>query len=249
MIKVMMFSGCSMLMMESAFSADRDILWNRVHDQCLPAFTATGIYAPCALVDKQGGYVYYKADGDEYQYLLMPTTRVTGIEDSLLQKPDAPPYLYDAWGARALVAAMGERPVSERDIGMTVNPPNARSQDHLHIHVSCIAADVRNALDRLDREQLDGKWRAMPEELKGHLYHFRSLSLKELRQDNPFVLAGRKAAGDGKSMYVTSLAVVPVDEMRFVLLTAYGQPSHPVPAETLQDHSCSIAGGATVSPL
>jgi CDP-diacylglycerol pyrophosphatase len=69
--------------------------------------------------------------------LALPRTRVTGIEDP--RRPDGIwPF---AW--RVARSRIGE----ERDIGLVVNPVDARTQDELHVHLLRLQPSVRAVLD------------------------------------------------------------------------------------------------------
>ncbi len=66
-----------LLAAREALAVDHDILWKRISGQCLPNYQARESYSPCAFVDTAHGYVLYKVDRDPYQYLLLPSERIT----------------------------------------------------------------------------------------------------------------------------------------------------------------------------
>ncbi|HVC56053.1 MAG TPA: CDP-diacylglycerol diphosphatase, partial [Stellaceae bacterium] len=80
-------------------------LWRLVNGACVPDQQQHDNPAPCALVDlHQGvaaGYVVLKDIRGTTQYLVIPTARVTGIEDPKLLRPGMPNYFADAWRERA----------------------------------------------------------------------------------------------------------------------------------------------------
>ena len=63
----------------------RDDLWHHVNDECVPDQTAHGDPAPCAFVALgQGvarGFAVYKDRVGATQFLLIPTRKVSGIDD------------------------------------------------------------------------------------------------------------------------------------------------------------------------
>src|ERR1700722_9142029 len=69
----------------TAHADDPDALWKIIHDKCLPNEEQHGQPAPCPTVDlsngKADGFVVLKARGGGTQYLVMPTAKITGIED------------------------------------------------------------------------------------------------------------------------------------------------------------------------
>ena len=89
--------------------SDPDTLWRIVHEHCVPDQRTNLNPAPCVAVDlsagEDRGYTVFKDYAGNEQYLLIPTARVTGIEDPVLLRPDAPNYLADAWRARSFTEA------------------------------------------------------------------------------------------------------------------------------------------------
>ncbi|WP_246797306.1 CDP-diacylglycerol diphosphatase [Burkholderia perseverans] len=224
-----------------ARAADPDFLWNRLSQQCLPRYLADHDPGPCARVDPERGYALYKVDGDRYQYLLLPTARVTGIEDARLQAPDVPDYFQFAWQARALVRERLGRPLPDTDVALTVNAENARSQNQLHIHISCLAPAVRAALGRLDAAWLGDGWFTLPEPLAGRRYEARKLSAAQLAATNLFALVGEHVAAGQRQLAYTGIALVNLAPDTFLVLEATGGFWRGVPAEEIQDHACRIA--------
>jgi CDP-diacylglycerol pyrophosphatase len=79
-----------------------------------------------------------------------------------------------------------------------------------------------------------------PEFLQSNAYQFMALSPATFRTTNLFRLIHRQAVREGRPMAFATLAVVNLSPHRFLLL-AFGDTAHPVGAERLQDHSCSLA--------
>jgi len=71
--------------------------------------------------------------------LAIPRSRVTGIED-----PRRPEGIWPfAWSvARARI-------VDEEEIGLVINPENARSQNQMHVHLSRLKPEERRRIDGL----------------------------------------------------------------------------------------------------
>lgn len=85
--------------------------------------------------------------------LVISRTRIRGIEDP--RRPD------DIWGI-AWAAAL-KRITDEDSIGLVVNPPGARSQDQLHVHLVRLRSDARGRFNgtRIGRVQnLSEVWAA-----------------------------------------------------------------------------------------
>ncbi|WP_345827531.1 CDP-diacylglycerol diphosphatase [Erwinia sp. HDF1-3R] len=237
-LSVLLLSGS---FLSVAHAVDRNILWDKVHNQCEPQYKADGKYTPCSLVDEHDGYVIYKGDSDKYQYLLLPTKQITGIEDEQLLADNQPNYIYLSWEARDLVAEKTDRKVREQDISLTVNSLNTRSQDQLHVHISCLAQPVREALDRMDVKNIDNDWHVFPEPLKTYTFNYKKLSFSELKNRNIFKDVSDKVAADGGELQYSTFAVVNLDSDNFMILEASGTLEKRIGAEKLQDHTCALA--------
>ncbi|OSC37670.1 CDP-diacylglycerol diphosphatase [Mycobacterium decipiens] len=221
-------------------TADRDALWKIVHDRCEFGYRRTGAYAPCTLVDEDSGTALYKANFDPYQFLLLPLARITGIEDPALREPARRNYLYDAWAARFLVTSRLNNSLPESDVVLTINPKNARTQDQLHIHISCSSTTTSAVLKQVDASEYSG-WKQLPSDLGGHTFQGLAVSTKTLESKNLFGDIYLKVTADHKKMENASVAVAHLAQDRFLLLLAEGTEDEPVAAEILQDHDCSIA--------
>lgn len=202
-------------------------------------YRRTGAYAPCTFVDEQSGTALYKADFDPYQFLLIPLARITGIEDPALRESAGRNYLYDAWAARFLVTARLNNSLPESDVVLTINPKNARTQDQLHIHISCSSPTTSAALRNVDTSEYVG-WKQLPIDLGGRRFQGLAVDTKAFESRNLFRDIYLKVTADGKKMENASIAVANVAQDQFLLLLAEGTEDQPVAAETLQDHDCSI---------
>jgi CDP-diacylglycerol pyrophosphatase len=228
---------------DAAAQAERDhrnILWKIVHDRCEAGYQRTGAYAPCALVDENAGTVLYKTDFDPYQYLLMPLARVTGIEDPALQEPMSPNYLQDAWAARTLLTSGLNNRLREPDIVLAINSQNSRTQDQLHIHISCASPATAEALKTVDAGEYSD-WKPLSTQLKGQTYQALAVTADTLKSKNLFQDVYAKVIGDNRTMADTSVALVNLAPDQFLLLLVEGTENQPIQAEDLQDHDCSLA--------
>jgi CDP-diacylglycerol pyrophosphatase len=164
--------------------ADRDLLWEKIGGECVPGYMANHTYKPCALVDLAEKYAIYKVDNDKYQYLLLPTFKVSGIEDPQLQRDDIPPYLYDAWQSKTFLVERFGMPMNNRMISLTINSKYGRSQDQLHIHISCLSAKARAVISGLPANQIDDQWSRSTLEISPDAFFYRKISLDQLRTES-----------------------------------------------------------------
>ena len=172
-----------------AAGADRLALWHIVHDQCVVDFTASGNPAPCAAVVSDGdeghGYAVLKDIRGATQFLLIPTNRITGIEDPAVLAPGVANYFADAWRAIGAVAERAHVALPRDGLSLAINAVTGRSQDQLHIHMDCIRVDVRDALHRL-AGGIGPSWAPLPEAIDGRHYLAMHIDGASLDAANPF---------------------------------------------------------------
>ncbi len=222
-------------------------LWRIVHDQCVPDQTSRGDPSPCAQVfmpdGEAHGFVVFKDRTGVAQHLLMPTARITGIEDPAVLKPDAVNYFAQAWALRHYVEDRLGRPLGRAQVSIAVNSAYGRSQDQLHLHMDCLDRAVGAALQAAAIPHVR-RWAAPGVRLKGRLYRVRWIGEDELDSTNLFKLLARDIPGARQAMGAWTLALVgaagPDGAQGFYLLADRADPAagDPGSAEELQDHAC-----------
>jgi len=228
-----------------ACAADPDALWDIVGGQCAPNQQAKHDPAPCVSVDLAGGYAVLKDESGATQVLVIPTTRITGIESPALLEPASPNYWADAWQARHDVETFAHREIPREDLALAVNSIYGRSQDQLHIHVDCIRPDVRDALDTA-MDRIGPKWAPLDVSLAGHRYRAMRLSGEDLADRNPFKLLAdadpMARAEMGLETLVVAGAVFEDGSPGFILLSDRFDPSmhDAASGESLLDHGCQV---------
>jgi len=232
-----------------AFGADRLALWEIVHDKCVVDEETNGAPAPCESVDLAGGeengVAILKDRVGQAQFLAIPTRRISGIEAPEILQPSAPNYWRAAWAARSLMDKRLERTPKRDMIGLAINSSLARSQDQLHIHIDCVAPDVRAAI-AAHLGELSEDWRPLSFDLKGRRFDARLLSSADLADAAPFRLLAQGDPGAADNMAKETLVAIGADLTSgpgFVLLarrgdSATGDVAH---GEDLLDHSCAAA--------
>jgi CDP-diacylglycerol pyrophosphatase len=229
---------------------DPNVLWHIVHDQCVPHQAQFGTPLPCVVVNRAGGYAILKDREGATQFLLIPTARVTGIEDPAILAPDSPNYWRAAWDATNLVQAEAGRALTSDDLSLALNSKHGRTQNQLHIHIDCIRADVRDTL-RKHAAEIDASWTPFSEPLSGHQYQVIRIDTLEQPGATPFRLLADRLPGARADMEDETLLAVGAafddGERGFYLLAgradlAAGNRGN---AEELQDHSCAVARAST----
>jgi CDP-diacylglycerol pyrophosphatase len=241
----LLLAACLLLFAAPVARADPDALWKIVHRNCVPAAQAGKGSGICARVDPEAGWALLKDNSPSkpQQYLLIPTARVTGIEDPAVLAANAPDWFADAWAARDVVAQRLGRPLDRGWLMLAINSPTARSQMQLHIHVGCVRAEVRAQL-AARTDMPPGTWSA-PDFLYGeHPYRVMRILSRDPGRPTPFQrLAELPTARADMGGY--SLAMVGArfgTEPGFYLLATAANPErgNPAGAEELMAAACEI---------
>ncbi|OPJ99441.1 CDP-diacylglycerol diphosphatase [Serratia marcescens] len=227
----------------SAYAADRTVLAQTVN-HCEDIYLQNNTYGNCSVLNHELGYAVLKSTHDDYHYLLLPLTQISGIEDPQLLNSKTLPWFYISWQEKALLSEKVLRKMTyglaESDIALTINPMNARSQDRMHIHISCLDPLVKASLDKLviNYEFISGWGEVTLQSARGPLSYFaKKISVTELREGNIFEIVKNRW---GDNMRYATITVVQNNDS-YLLLVRVGDNNHPAYAEELQDHSCSIS--------
>lgn len=225
---------------DQASQAHPNALWRVVHGLCVSDARLTGQPAPCLAVDRAGGFAVVPDPGRRTQVLLVPTTRLAGIESRALLAPGSPNYWQAAWDARRFVEQRAGRRVARDEIAMAINSIDSRSQNQLHIHVDCIRPDVRKAL-AAHGSRIGPGWAPLTIPLAGERYRARRLSGADLGRRNPFAILAADARGARSPMAHETLVVAGAtgsgSKPGFILLARGGGHAF---GEELLDHQCAI---------
>ena len=229
-------------------AANRGGLWFVVHGICLPAYQSVGVAFPCLEVNIANGldrgFAVLQAPSSAAHIIVVPTVRVSGIESPALQSETAPNYWEAAWDARRFVEQGARRRLPRDKIGMAINSAATRSEDQLHIHVSCVAPAVTDFLRRRQSE-IHGAWSPLRAKLAGHRFLAMKVETERLAQADPFKLLGRGNPSSTLSMGRQTLAVVgatfPHGKSGFYVLAndTRASPGDTASAEALLDDKCA----------
>ncbi|HVY17444.1 MAG TPA: CDP-diacylglycerol diphosphatase [Rhodopila sp.] len=234
-----------------ARASDPSALWKIVSQKCVPHQQADHDPSPCALVDIRDGvakgYVLLKDIAGIAQFLLIPTARISGIEDPAVLAPGATNYFEAAWKERHFVDERLHAPVPRDAMTLAINSVYGRTQDQLHIHIDCIRVDVRASIGA-NLDKVGDDWAPFPVLLAGHHYRAIRIDGKTLADANPFRLLVDKDPQAAKEMDKHTLVVAgetfrPGDD-GFVLLDgkADAATGNAGSGEELQDHACKVMG-------
>ncbi|AFJ48902.1 CDP-diacylglycerol diphosphatase [Shimwellia blattae] len=217
-----------------------DALWQIVSRQCVPGQQQHQDPAPCHSVSMAENYVTLKDINGPLQYLLMPVAQIRGIESPQLLSLDTANFFWLAWQARGLLSERYGQPIPDSALSLAINSPSGRSQNQLHIHISCLRKDVRQQLDHWAADA-GSRW-SRAGNLAGHPYLARKVSRETLVEDGPFILLANEIPGARQNMGAWSLALASLGDNSFVLLATERDylTLNFASAEELQDHDCGI---------
>ena len=223
------------------FKKNSDALWQILNEKCVPNMASSGKPAPCAEVNRAQGYVTLKDRNGPLQYLLMPTEKITGMESPIIIAPTTPNLFADAWQQRSLLAQKHGAPIADSALSLAINAQYGRTQNQLHIHISCLRTDVRQQLDGL-AATLNENWQ--PATLLKHRYLVRTLSNEELAQQSAFIRLANEVphARTEMGQYGLALAALPDGRLALLALERNWLKLNSGSAEELQDHKCQIMG-------
>jgi CDP-diacylglycerol pyrophosphatase len=234
-----------------ARAADPSVLWKIVNGKCVPHEQAERDPSPCSDVDlvhgADNGFVVLKDIEGVAQFLLIPTARISGIEDPKVLEPAATNYWDAAWQARHFVDERVHTPLPRDAISLAINSSVGRSQDQLHIHIDCVRPDVRAAL-AANLDKVERVWAPFPVALAGHTYRSVRINRETLDGVNPFHILADNEPRARAEMGMHTLVVVGESfadgTTGFVLLDDHADlaAGDQASGEQLQDHSCAVAG-------
>lgn len=226
---------------------DPNRLWEVVHGQCVPGELQHHDPAPCAAIDLSAGeaqgFALLKDIHGPYQYLLIPTARISGIESPDLLGELGARYFRAAWEGRQLIEKALKHEVPVDSVSLAVNSRYGRSQEQLHIHLDCLKPEVRAAL-KTHLGEFGERWGALDFPLEGHRYRARRVEGVKARTMNPFQMLADSSpdiAGEmGRHTLVVAGAVFEDGSSGFILLDdrATLWPLDRAHGEELQDHLC-----------
>ena len=199
-----------------------------------------GCYSACRKSSPADQYVVIKDFRwtKNHAYLIIPSVQIKGIESSEIFDP---PFV-NLWeyGWDVSKACPGQ---SAPHTGLAINSACARTEQQLHIHISCVRSDVQRCLEDKDRRgeissqpkhpsRLPlGPWCTVYEVVK-----VRSLS----DNDSPFKVVRHFPAVNDQNMADQSIAVVGSNQPEnYYVLDTYRHGKNLGSAEELLNQSCS----------
>jgi len=212
-----------------ALGLDRLALWQVVR-ACVADYQLTGAPFPCLEVDLSGG----EKRGHAVllppllrDLIVAPTRAIAGVEDPILQSPDAPNYFDAAWRARSFLKGPDGREPERDMIALAVNSVINRGQDQLHIHIGCLNPVARLTLAAAAPKIPLGQWVRIGAVVPHSTFWATRVEGGDLSQVEPFRLAAEALADKVRSRS-EMMVVVSGDRVEgqdgFLILATYSNP-------------------------
>lgn len=243
MKRLLFFSLACALVASAAPAIDSRSALTTVLKTCEVSYKLSGGSFPCLKVvegaNPLSSYAVLREPLADQRTILSPLAEIAGIEDPRLLLPDAPNFFAMAWNERALVVPKSRDQWD--NVALAINASVNRTQDHLHIHMGCLAPDVIKALDTAKVSSVD--FRRLSVKLGRTIYWARFIPADDLSHINPFKLVADGVFLAHRFMGGVTIGVIGGERNGkrgfFILANTMGpKPDHYASAESLIDPSC-----------
>jgi CDP-diacylglycerol pyrophosphatase len=227
----------------SGDSTPRDQLRVIVQQQCVPHWLGAHDPSPCISVHVPGndpaadGFAVLADRKGGAHLLLIPTRTIRGIESPDALAPGSFNYFDAAWQSRHALDAVVGHPLARSTVGMAVNQIRARSQDQMHIHMSCLGRRAFNVL-QAEAERVGTVWTDIW--IGDWHYHAMRIPGSQLGPVNPIALLADMLVSAQELMGEFTILVAGMefrDGPGFMILAGSSVPG----SELLLDSSCAVA--------
>jgi CDP-diacylglycerol pyrophosphatase len=246
-LRIAVFAGIGAIVIAAAAFAvmralaDPNALWSVV-SQCAQSAREGRSARPCSYVDEKHDVAILRSIGGREEFLAVPIIRVSGIEDPQILDPHGPNYWASAWRAAKVVLPLQAR-IRRQDIGLAINSVESRTQNQLHIHISCIQHAVATALDH---DRIGPTWSA-PLPFEGERYRVIRVEARSLDSIDPFLMLSKRLGPSGDmglhTLVVTGAVWNRGNSVGFYVLDDYSHDTPPghdaAHGEDLLDESCA----------
>ncbi|KFK95069.1 MULTISPECIES: CDP-diacylglycerol diphosphatase [unclassified Serratia (in: enterobacteria)] len=240
LLGVLLLAGC----------ARSDALWGVVDKLCMVNYQHQQDPAPCQQVymppgqGKEQGFSVIQNPRYPYHFILVPTTPLSGIESPQLLLDGRTDYFGYAWLMRHRLTSEYGQPVPDERLGMAINSAYGRSQNQLHIHLTCLREDVYRQL-QAERPYIQETWSALPDKLLRHTYYARRVVQPTAMGIYPIRSVAEHFHLSPSQLAEYGVALVPTEfsgQTGFILLTTKRgwDSGNRASVESLLDKTCAI---------
>jgi CDP-diacylglycerol pyrophosphatase len=166
-------------------------------------------------------------------YLIIPTTKVTGMEDPQIFARPVADFWADGWQQAQIFI---KKPAAET--AMAINSEYGRTQNQLHIHISCVQPDVVRSLGANDGQIGNDPAKPVEIPLGPQKHPYRVIKVASLVAASPFDLVAAMP-GAKNDMAEQSIAVIGSQTPgSYYVLDTYHRGSNQGAAEELLEQTC-----------
>lgn len=235
---ILMLAGC----------ARSDALWGVVDKLCMTNYQQTKSPAPCQQIYMPEGQVHgfsvIQNPRYPYHFVLVPTAKMAGIESPELSASGRTDYFGYAWLMRRLLAWQYGASVPDDKLGLAINSAYGRSQNQLHIHLTCLREDVRRQL-LAERPYIDEEWRLLPDKLLRQTWYARRVMQPTVMGIDPIHSVASYFHLTPEQLAEWGVAVIPTlygTQKGFIMLTTRRgwDRNNRASVEALLDKECAI---------
>lgn len=180
--------------------------------------------------------------------LLLPTENIHGVEDSRLFSTPTPSYFYLAWENRYLISKKIQKNIGKKihfnsqDYLFSLNAIQSRTQDRLHIHMTCVKKEYQQKLIESNKKHMYSyEWKRLPFDVTNpytnELMNFisRKVTLNDLKKGRIHKIIKNKV---GERYPNFGIALWAISEKEFLLLIT-DDSKLAAPNRILADSNCS----------
>lgn len=228
--------------------ARSDALWMVTQDLCMTNYHYRRDPAPCQQIyqpqGKERGFSILQNPRYKYHFILVPVQAMSGIESIALSRKGRTDYFGYAWLMRYRLMSTWGATVPDDMLGLAINSAFGRSQNQLHIHLTCLREDVRRQL-QAERPYIDEQWRPLPDRLLKHTWYARRVMQPAAMGIYPIASVAREFHLSSPQLADYGVALVPTTfsgEKGFILLTTRRgwDKGNRASVESLLDKRCEI---------
>ena len=253
---VVLFSSVSVLASENSLIPPQKVKYKLVKlvNKCVYAeknHQSWPRFCSKVSVRKDTNYSILNSRDGLAKLLFLPNDNIHGVEDSILFSRRTPSYFNLAWENRFLMnkklaKRLGQRVnLEDRDYLFSVNATQSRTQDRLHIHMTCMKKEYKRKFsDPENIKQYTFDWKKLPFTVENPFtkqamnFVARKVTINDVRKGRLHRmiqgLAGERYPNFG-------IALWPLDQSTFLLMVT-DDPVLAAPNRILADPNCAFGG-------
>lgn len=199
-------------------------------------------------LNRESNYTVISPKDGTGKLLLLPNNNIHGVEDTRLFEQFTPSYFYLAWENRCLIEKKLKSNLGytvhlkPQDYLFSLNAIQSRTQDRLHIHMTCVKKEYKQKLIESNKKHMYSyEWKKLPFDITNpytnELMNFisRKVTLNDLKKGRIHKIIKNKV---GERYPNFGIALWAISEKEFLLLIT-DDSKLAAPNRILADSNCS----------